>query len=268
MSSDFELIPEPPYQYANQDLWDSIEYNSKKGIELALKDGANINYQQNELTPLLRVIEKNNFEFVKLLVENGADYNARDQDGNSCLMKAIENNFTNIAKFLLEIGAKPYGRNKSGITPLQLAFEKGNYEIMNILLEKDIPIDADMIQLALQKENFELLRVLLEKDIQIGVDFKIGMDTLLTYAIRENDTELAKVLIERGYDLNTPDDNWKETPLIWAIKRLNVEIVKSLLKYKEKINLKAKTAYGLNLLECARATKNKEIEDLIQEAMK
>ncbi|MCB1193799.1 MAG: ankyrin repeat domain-containing protein [Leptospiraceae bacterium] len=136
MQTDFELIEEPPYEYANQDLWDSIRYNSLRGLELAIADGADVNFQQVGLTPLQKVIElnkmefirvivehganvnqgnplltaieKNNIELIKLLVEHGANYNARDQDGNSCLMKAIDVN-EEIAIFLLDAGSKPYG---------------------------------------------------------------------------------------------------------------------------------------------------------------
>lgn len=74
--------------------------------------GVNVNYQypstksySDGMTPLLYASKWNNFELTKLLVENGANVNARAADGNTALSIAQTNGNNAISSYLTEHGA-------------------------------------------------------------------------------------------------------------------------------------------------------------------
>ncbi|PWF94171.1 Ankyrin repeat protein [Spiroplasma poulsonii] len=58
---------------------------------------------------------------VKLLIENGAEINHKNQFGNTPLILASQNGHTEIVKLLIENGAKINHKNQFGNTPLILA---------------------------------------------------------------------------------------------------------------------------------------------------
>ena len=56
-----------------------------------------------------------NFECVKVLLENGADVNIRDDDGETALMKALDENVSeNIINALLDSGANVKIKDNKG----------------------------------------------------------------------------------------------------------------------------------------------------------
>ena len=62
-----------------------------------------------------------NFEFVLLLLENGADVNATTSSGGTALHEAALNSHSNIVRVLLSKGAKTNVANELGQTSLMLA---------------------------------------------------------------------------------------------------------------------------------------------------
>lgn len=55
---------------------------------------------------LIKNIKQGNTEIVKLLLEAGADVNAKDIYGNTALMYSSEYGYTEIVKLLLEAGSE------------------------------------------------------------------------------------------------------------------------------------------------------------------
>lgn len=80
-------------------------------------------------TPLLQAAEHSDLEYVKLLVEKGADVNAitdsdRDCDKSSVLSLACDYSSLEIIKYLIEKGAKIDVRPPDGRTPLICACDR------------------------------------------------------------------------------------------------------------------------------------------------
>ena len=61
---------------------------------------------------------------MKYLVENGADANAKDDNGRTALMDASYNGHLEIVKYLVENGADVNVKNDQGKTALDIAKEK------------------------------------------------------------------------------------------------------------------------------------------------
>jgi hypothetical protein len=78
-----------------------------------------------------------------LLLDHGADANAKTMDHSTPLHYASVFDHFDIAKALLERGANVHERNSEGRTPLQLAAIQGNQEIMRLLSEDRVHGDVD-----------------------------------------------------------------------------------------------------------------------------
>ena len=72
---------------------------------------------------------------MKLLLEYGADKEAKDKDGWTPLIFASANGKTEVVKLLLEYGADKDAKDNTGDNPLRLASWKGRTEVVKILLE-------------------------------------------------------------------------------------------------------------------------------------
>jgi ankyrin repeat protein len=110
-----------------------------------IESGVDVNYQYplsrsyaDGMTPLLYASKWNNPELVKLLVEHGANINARSKDGNTALSIAQTNGNGPIYYYLLEHGAAepgavpppPPNSGISGIFDNQSnEFQKGLYRL-------------------------------------------------------------------------------------------------------------------------------------------
>ena len=102
-----------------------------------LEQGADINLQNKDgNTALIYAIRENNIEMVKLLLlEKGADTNLQNKDGNTALIYAIRENNIEMVKLLLEQGANTNLQNKDGNKGLMYAIRENNIEIVKLLLD-------------------------------------------------------------------------------------------------------------------------------------
>jgi len=86
---------------------------------------------------------------VRLLLDNGADLEARDEEGATPLLRAAAYGQTEIFELLIQRGATIRVRDKRGMTPLMaaacecaLATMNSTYDIVRILLEKGANVNA------------------------------------------------------------------------------------------------------------------------------
>jgi len=75
-------------------------------------------------------------EVAKLLLEHGADLNAKNKYGWTPLHYAALNGRVDIVATLLEHGADPNVQDKFGRTPLHLAASEGRVDVVRLLLER------------------------------------------------------------------------------------------------------------------------------------
>ncbi len=107
-----------------------------------------------QLTPLHAAVIWNRPELVRVLLENHADFRARDANGNTLLHEAASLDETEIARLLLDAGAdvnaRSTGRRFSfngrpqeiGATPLHVAAGAGALEVAELLLQRGAQVDA------------------------------------------------------------------------------------------------------------------------------
>lgn len=146
--------------YCNE-VWNAklLKASEEGAIKLAihaLDNGANIDtkdlYGQ---TPLMLAANNGHTIMVNLLLENGADINAKDKvkrlnvwcgrskpeediifGNDTALMKAASKGYKEIVKMLIKNGANTMAKNAKGLTALDIARENNQTEIV-YLLEKN-----------------------------------------------------------------------------------------------------------------------------------
>ncbi len=106
-------------------------------------------------------------DIFKLMLDKGADVDARNQDGQTLLIWAVLMNKLNLCQWLLTKGADIDVRDNSGYTALIKTAEEGHYHICKLLLEEkaDPTIRDNQGQIALQwakKRSYSDIITLLE----------------------------------------------------------------------------------------------------------
>lgn len=108
-----------------------------------LEKGANINdSDENGVTPLHCAVIKENVDFTALLLEKGARVNAQDIRGNAPLHIAVHKLCTTLVKLLLDWKADVNCGDKNGVLPLHIGAYKGDINIVDLLLNKNGDINA------------------------------------------------------------------------------------------------------------------------------
>ena len=68
-----------------------------------------------------------------LLINNGADINARNKDGMTPLRAAVLTGQKEAVELFIEKGADINAKNNEGLTALQMASQKGHQSIVELL---------------------------------------------------------------------------------------------------------------------------------------
>jgi ankyrin repeat protein len=105
-------------------------------VSFLLSKGADPNLPaQNSfrVAPLHSACSISHYDIAALLLENGAEVNAKQAGGVTPLHSAAHNGQTRLAKLLLEHGADLKAETEDGKTPLHMAEEEQHHETASIL---------------------------------------------------------------------------------------------------------------------------------------
>jgi ankyrin repeat protein len=105
-------------------LMESLIFKKENIAKLLIENGADIEAKDDKgWSPLLFAVQSYLPEMVKLLIGRGVDVNSHNDFGNTPLHEALTSSQGKgeIISELIKAGAKKDIRNNSGITPLQLA---------------------------------------------------------------------------------------------------------------------------------------------------
>jgi len=117
----------------DNELLEAAKYGKAQTVKLLIEDGADINAKDKYgNTPLIIAARDDRAEIVKILIENGAEVNAKNEKGETPLYWVLCNDNTEIAKFLIEKGADVKAKSCFGYTPLDFA----NVDVLNFLKER------------------------------------------------------------------------------------------------------------------------------------
>lgn len=100
-----------------------------------LRQGADLNARtpDGDIALILVAWATNNLDFISWLVENGADVDMGNNNGDTPLMDAARLGKTGVLQYLLSQGANPALANNGGATALDIAKARGRGDIVAIL---------------------------------------------------------------------------------------------------------------------------------------
>ena len=119
-----ELLSKQPKNVSpSHNLWKAASAGDLSAINDALGDSADLNALDSQfgITPLGWAALNGQTEAAKLLIEKGADVNARSRDGSTPLNSAAFLGRVEMVKLLLEKGADTTLRSNDGTTPTDVA---------------------------------------------------------------------------------------------------------------------------------------------------
>ncbi len=121
--------------------------NLNQVVELIQSDPELINqFSSDGFTPLGLASYFNHKETVIYLIENGADVNLASENGMKVapLHSAVANRNLLIAKILLDNGADVNARQTLGVTPLHSAAHQGDSQMVKLLVRYKADLKAEM----------------------------------------------------------------------------------------------------------------------------
>lgn len=197
-------------------------------------------------TTINEAVWEEDIDKVKEYLAEGGDVNAkRGQFGNTLLHTAANEGHLETVKLLIENGANVNLRNNSGFVPLSHAIShplptpggKGpcircltlkHMEIAKLLIEQGADVNARdfyegwPLNTAITYKNLDAINMLIEHGADVNAKSEIRTSNLHWAVILEN-LDIVKILIAHGADVNAKNDKG-ETPLDIARKRGNAEV--------------------------------------------
>ena len=255
-----------PAQDLNDRLYDAIRNDNTVELQRLVKSsGANLKDRRGT-TPLMYAAATGSFDAMKMLVDAGADVNAKNDFDITALMWCATDEAK--VRFLLAKGADPNARSKQGRTPLLIAAgTEGTAGIVKLLLDKGARVkDADAdpgttpLSAAATANDSVTVRLLLEHGAETGGP---GGAFALMMAAGHGNAGMMRMLLDRGVPVNAVSPPVTETvkngnialgsftPLILAAAYGGPDAVKLLLDRKADVN--ARDVRGMTPLMLALA---------------
>lgn len=217
-----------------QPLFDAYEKKDLKQMEVILKEGADPNQlkSSNGVCLMFDVAWDNNVEAAKLLLNYGAKVDLPSGPSQiTPILPACQRNAFEMVKFLVENGADVNQRfEKAGNqSPIRFACKTGNIDMVSYLLEKgaaleDQPNDriTPLIQAA-KSNHTKLVQYLLERGALVNTQGRDG-ESALNQAVKNNNVEMVKLLLDKGASVSLLDEEGNSTIKL-AKKTKNKELI-------------------------------------------
>lgn len=183
-------------------LLKSVSEGNLQKVQVAVEQGANIDYRKSKQTPLLTAIQYCFEEIAIFLIDRGADV---DLKGNEYpLVAAVENSLDKVTKKLLEKGVDTDFRfDKEADSVMTLAAKLENLSVLKMLHSAGGHInDKDnrgfsCLHIASEKGHFEMVKYLVEQGLKINARTNDG-ETALHWAAYKGFNDIVHYLMDKG----------------------------------------------------------------------
>ena len=136
-----------------------------EAMKILLENGADVNAKDSELdSPLFYAIDTGNIEMIKLLLEYDIDIDVVDSDGDSALHVAVDEKNAEIVEILLQKGANVNFRDDDFCTPLFYARPKLAKLLFDYASNIDLCVRDNegntVFESVLEDEDFEIMKMI------------------------------------------------------------------------------------------------------------
>lgn len=212
----------------------------------------NVSYDKNDYDPghnktvLMYAMNNKDLKVAELLLDKGANINAKDLLRKTVLMYAVDKNNLQMVKLLIDRGANTNAEDSRRENVLFYALAKNNLQIMELLIDRGANINAKdrypnvkikylndnetVLMKALSSGNLKMAKLLIDKGAIISDRY-----TLLISAIESNNLETINFMISKGININETD-KCGNTALMKASMLESAEIINFLIDKGANIN--------------------------------
>lgn len=148
----------PTKTTSHVDMFTACQRGDLESVRRSLCHGADPNCRYRGQTPLMYAAECGHIPVCELLIENGADVEARDTYNRTALHHACQRLHVEVCKILLEAGAKvDIESTLGGETPADIVHMKGSIELVRTVLYFDQMKQQQSLSIATQPEQAEAI---------------------------------------------------------------------------------------------------------------
>lgn len=226
--------------------WCTCGDDSEKAGELVLNGGVDVDIPAfRNCTPLLWASMSSSSNFIKTLVDLGADVNVqRTNDKATPLTLAADLNNYMAIRVLLEHKADANIQNFKGNTPLHVSVRKGFYKLSQLLIEKGCNINlrnkngrTPLHDAAIKKhENF--FKLLLKNNADVNIQDMNG-DAPLHWSVFRGLFKGSQLLINAGSNINLRNKKGR-TPVYIAVDNKIEQLIELLLESNADVGMRYK----------------------------
>ncbi|CVL06292.1 related to ankyrin [Fusarium mangiferae] len=193
--------------FANETpLWLACLTKNKEIVELLVDNGADINARCDEGVSLHISVEDGSDEITELLISRGADVSVVDGDGRTALNVASMIGNTKVARQLIDSGADVSHETRDGFTPLSMACSRGHVELAKLLIKSGADVNQVLANgyrplfQAVWHNQSELAELLIDEGAELLDGFQLDgrMFSLLSVAAGKGYLNTVKTLISKG----------------------------------------------------------------------
>lgn len=239
-----------------------IAHDNFELVKLLIDNKADINFKgQNEMTALLFAVREKKYELVNLLINNGADINIQGMEGMTALIYAVILNQKEIIKLLLNHNAD-ITLKFGDLTALDIAFTESKIEkIKDSTIETLISLSAKNINLAelyLFSSNLNFIEIALKNGADINAKSSSNL-TCLEMASNDQLVNHIQLLIE--HNAINKEIDYAGKALLFAVENKNKTIIEILLR--NGANTDTQDANGFTALMISIYYDNQDIFELL-----
>ncbi len=203
---------------------------------------------------MLTAAENGNWTLVKKLIEQGADLQAKNNNGWTVLHYAAWNGHLDTVKWLVEKGADLQAKDNHGWTALSVT---SSNEVKQWLREH-AAINIDNTLTAAKNGNWTLVKKLIDQGADLQAKNIYG-ERVLHWAVLSEHLDTVKWLVEQGADVQAKT-NYGWTVLHLAARYGNLDTVKWLVE--QGADVQAKDNSGSTAMSL---TQNNEVKQWLRE---
>jgi ankyrin repeat protein len=214
-------------------LLDAIRAGDAARVRLLLDQGADVNARSADgTTALMHATTVGDAALVRLLLDHGADVNAKNATGATALMWAVGDREK--VRLLLDRGADVNARADSGRTPLMIAVGSPRAaDVAKLLIARGADaryahLGYTILMAAADGGDRDVVRLLLDRGADVKATNRVGWTALHAAAVAGG-RGMAEDLLDRGADVNARETFHGRTPLLWAAAGGRADLVRLLL---------------------------------------
>ncbi|KAI4495270.1 hypothetical protein M0804_001471 [Polistes exclamans] len=195
---------------------------------------------ENGSTALILAAAKGKIQFLRELINYGADVNTEDADNWTALLCAAKEGYTEICSELLDHGANLEHRDMGGWTALMWATYKGRSDTVKLLIARGADVNAhgnfhiSSLLWAAGRGYAEIVKDLISHGAKVNVGDKYGT-TALVWGSRKGNIEIVDTLLKAGANVDTAG-MYSWTALLVATLGNHIDVVLLLLEHKPNVN--------------------------------